>query len=71
MPTDKRARKRAAREAKLAALERQRRRKAAVRRTVVIVVVAAVIVGVVLLTKGSPAKQPAPDIADAAAVAAG
>ena len=71
MPTDKRARKRAAREAKLAALARQRRRKAAVRRTVVIVVVAAVIVGVVLLTKGSPAKKSPQEIADAAAVAAG
>jgi cyclophilin family peptidyl-prolyl cis-trans isomerase len=71
VPTEKRARKRAAREAKLAALERQRRRRAAVRRTVVVVVVAAVVVGIVFLTKGSPAKKTAQQIANDAAVAAG
>jgi len=75
VPTDKRARKRAAREAKLAALERQRRRRAAVRRTIVIVVIAAVVVGIVLLTKGTPKKKTAQQIAqqsaNTAAVVAG
>ena len=51
MPTDKRARKRSAREAKMAALERQRRRRARSRRVITIVVVAAVIVGVYFLAE--------------------
>ncbi|MHB8681871.1 MAG: peptidylprolyl isomerase [Acidimicrobiales bacterium] len=42
MPSDKRARKRAARDARLAAQERQRRRRTAIRRTIVIVVLVAV-----------------------------
>ncbi len=46
MPTEKRARKRAGREARLAALEKQRRRRASIRRTITLVVVAAVVVGI-------------------------
>jgi cyclophilin family peptidyl-prolyl cis-trans isomerase len=75
VPTEKRARKRAAREAKMAALERQRRRRAAVRRTIVIVVIAAVVVGIVFLTKHTPVKKTAQEIAqqeaNTAAVGAG
>ena len=53
MPTDKRARKRAARQARLAAVERQKRRRSALRRGVVIVVVAAVAGGIYALTRSS------------------
>jgi len=71
VPTDKRARKRSAREAKLAALQRQRRRRAAVRRVITIVVVVAVVVGVYFLLKGSKTPLTAQEIADNAAVAGG
>ena len=74
MPTDKRARKRSAREAKMAALERQRRRKARVRRVITLVVVAAVVVGVYFLVKPGPkakVKLTAQQIADNAAVKGG
>ena len=71
MPTDKRARKRSAREAKLAALERQRRRRARNRRLITIVVVVAVIVGVYFLLKPAKKVLTAQDTADAAAVAGG
>ncbi|HUI02431.1 MAG TPA: peptidylprolyl isomerase [Acidimicrobiales bacterium] len=71
MPTEKRSRKRAAREAKLAALERQRKRRAAVRRTVTIVVIVGIGVGIYALTRSSPAKKTAQEIANDAAVAAG
>jgi cyclophilin family peptidyl-prolyl cis-trans isomerase len=67
VPTDKRARKRAAREAKLAALERQRRRRSTIRRTVTIIVIVAVGVGIYALTKGSPAKLTAQEVAQNAA----
>ena len=58
MPTEKRARKRAAREAKMAVIERQRRRRARTRRAVTLVVVAAVVVGIYFALKGNktPAK---------------
>jgi cyclophilin family peptidyl-prolyl cis-trans isomerase len=46
VPTDKRTRKRAARDARLAALERQRRRKKTTRRTVTIAVLAALAIGI-------------------------
>ena len=71
MPTEKRSRKRAAREAKLAALQRQRKRRATVRRTITIVVIVAVAVGIYALTRSSPAKKTAQEIANDAAVAAG
>jgi cyclophilin family peptidyl-prolyl cis-trans isomerase len=74
VPTDKRARKRAAREAKMAALERQRRRRARTRRVITIVVVAGVIVGVYFLLKPGPkakVKLTAQEIANNAAVAGG
>jgi cyclophilin family peptidyl-prolyl cis-trans isomerase len=71
VPTEKRSRKRAAREAKLAALERQRRRRARVRRVITFVVVAAVIVGVYFLLKPGKKVLTAQETADAAAVAGG
>ena len=71
MPTEKRARKRAAREAKMMALERQRRRRNTVRRTITIIVIVAVAVGIYALTKSSPAKLTAQQIADNAAVKGG
>jgi len=71
VPTEKRARKRSAREAKMAALERQRRRRARVRRVITIVVVAAVVIGVYLLLKPGKTVLTAQDKADNAAVAGG
>jgi peptidyl-prolyl cis-trans isomerase B (cyclophilin B) len=74
VPTDKRARKRAARDAKMAALERQRRRRARTRRVITIIVVVGVIVGVYVLLKPGPkakVKLTAQEIADNAAVAGG
>jgi cyclophilin family peptidyl-prolyl cis-trans isomerase len=59
VPTEKRARKRAQREAKVAALERQRRRRTSVRRTVTILVLVAVAVGVyVAVSTGGKKKTP-------------
>jgi cyclophilin family peptidyl-prolyl cis-trans isomerase len=71
VPTDKRARKRSAREAKMAALERQRRRRATIRRVVTIVVAVAVAIGVYVLVKGGKTKETAQQVADSAAVAGG
>ena len=74
MPTEKRSRKRAAREAKMAALERQRRRRARSRRVITFIVVAAVIVGVYYLLKPGPkakVKLTAQEITNAAAVKGG
>jgi len=60
VPTEKRARKRAAREAKMAALQRQQRRRAAVRRTITIVVIVGVAVGIyVAVSSGSKPKAKA------------
>jgi cyclophilin family peptidyl-prolyl cis-trans isomerase len=57
VPSDKRARKRAAREAKLAAMERQKRRRSATRRAVVLVVLAAIAGGIyALVSSGGKAK---------------
>ena len=57
MPTDKRARQRAGRQARLEALARQQRNRRRVRSSVVVVVIAAVVVGsVYLITKKSPPK---------------
>jgi len=71
VPTEKRARKRSAREAKMAALQRQRRRRARSRRVITIVVVAAVIIGVYFLLKPAKKVLSAQEVADAAAVAGG
>jgi len=74
VPTEKRSRKRAAREAKMAALERERRRRARIRRVITIVVVAGVIVGVYVLLKPGPkakVKLTAQEVANAAAVKGG
>ncbi|MHB8438696.1 MAG: peptidylprolyl isomerase [Acidimicrobiales bacterium] len=49
MPSEKRARKRAAREAKMAELERQRKRRAAIRRAVTLVAIVAVAIGIFAL----------------------
>jgi cyclophilin family peptidyl-prolyl cis-trans isomerase len=53
VPTEKRARKRAARQARLEALERQKRRRSTLMRTVIILVVVGVVVGIYLLVKPS------------------
>ncbi len=58
MPSDKRARKRAGRQAKLAEQARQRKRRAAIRRTVVMVVVAAVVVGAIALSRSGSKTKP-------------
>jgi cyclophilin family peptidyl-prolyl cis-trans isomerase len=74
VPTEKRARKRAAREAKMAVIERQRRRRARTRRVITVVVVVGVVVGLYELVKGSPkpkAKLTAQELADNTAVAGG
>jgi cyclophilin family peptidyl-prolyl cis-trans isomerase len=71
VPTDKRSRKRSAREAKLAALERQRRRRARTRRVITILVVAAVVIGFYFLLKPAKKVLSAQDTANAVAVAAG
>lgn len=60
MPSEKRARKRAQREAKLAALERQRKRRAAIRRTITIIVLAGIAVGIyVAVSSGKKTKASA------------
>jgi cyclophilin family peptidyl-prolyl cis-trans isomerase len=78
VPSDKRARKRAAREVKMAALQRQRRRRAAVRRTITIVVIVGVVIGIYFAVSGGSkpkakltATQIAQQTANTAAVAAG
>jgi len=74
VPTEKRARKRAAREAKMAALQRQRRRRATMRRTITLVVVVGAAVGLYALVSGGKAATPtktAQQVADAAAAAGG
>jgi cyclophilin family peptidyl-prolyl cis-trans isomerase len=59
VPSEKRARKRAQREVKLAALERQRKRRAGVRRAITIVVLLAVAVGVYFAVRSGGKKKPA------------
>jgi cyclophilin family peptidyl-prolyl cis-trans isomerase len=72
VPTDKRARKRSAREQKMAALERQRRRRATIRRFITIAVIVAVAVGIYFLVGGGKkTSKTAQQIADDIAVAAG
>jgi cyclophilin family peptidyl-prolyl cis-trans isomerase len=53
VPSDKRARQRAAREARLAAEAQQQKRRKQIRNGVIVVVVAAVIVGIVFLVSGN------------------
>ncbi len=57
MPSEKRARQRSAREAKLAAQAKAAKRKKQIRNAIVIVIVAAVIVGIVFLSSGSSKKS--------------
>ncbi len=57
MPSDKRARKRAAREAKLAELARQRRRKAAIRRFITLLIIALMVVGGIFIFGSSSPKK--------------
>jgi cyclophilin family peptidyl-prolyl cis-trans isomerase len=74
VPSAKRARQRAGREARRAALAKQQQRRKAVRRAITVAIVAAVVVGsVYLITKHkSPAAATTPQgIANAAAVKAG
>ena len=79
MPTEKRARKRAGRDAKKAALQRQRKRRATVRRTITLVVIVGIGVGIYALASGGTstpkakltATQIAQQTANTAAVAAG
>ena len=52
MPTEKRARKRAARDAKLAAQQRARRRRSTIRRSITVVVLVAVAAGIYALVSG-------------------
>lgn len=60
MPTEKRARQRAGRQARLEALARQQKRRRRVRSSLVVVVIAAVVVGsVYLITRKSTTKPPA------------
>jgi cyclophilin family peptidyl-prolyl cis-trans isomerase len=59
VPTEKRARKRAARQARLEAVEAKKRRRSIIRRTVVIVVVAGLVVGIYALTKPGSSKNTA------------
>jgi len=53
VPSDKRARQRAAREARLAAEAQQQKRRRQIRNGVIVVVIAAVIVGIVFLVSGN------------------
>ncbi len=57
MPSDKRARKRAARDAKLAALQRAQRRRSTVRRTITVVVLVAVAAGIYALVSGGSTEE--------------
>jgi cyclophilin family peptidyl-prolyl cis-trans isomerase len=58
VPSEKRARKRAQREAKLAALERQRKRRAGMRRAITIVVLVAIAVGIYVYVSSGSKKKP-------------
>jgi cyclophilin family peptidyl-prolyl cis-trans isomerase len=59
MPTEKRARKRAAREARLAAMQRAQRRRSTVRRTITVIVLVAVAGGIyAIVASGHNAKKP-------------
>ncbi len=59
MPSDKRARQRAAREARLAAEAKAKKRRGQLRNGGIVVVVAAVIIGIVALVSGNSPKTPA------------
>ncbi len=59
MPSDKRARKRAARDAKQAALQRAQRRRSTVRRTITVVVLVAVAALIYVLVSGNSTKNTA------------
>jgi cyclophilin family peptidyl-prolyl cis-trans isomerase len=59
VPSEKRARQRSAREARLAAQAKARKRHTQMRNGIIVVVVAAVIVGIVALVSGNSPKKPA------------
>jgi peptidyl-prolyl cis-trans isomerase B (cyclophilin B) len=59
VPSEKRSRKRAARDAKLEELARQQRRRSAIRRGVLIAVIAAVVIGIVVLVNATKKKSKA------------
>jgi len=71
VPTEKRSRKRAARDAKKAELERRRRQRATVRRVITVVVVAGIAVGLYVLIGSGKSTKSAQNVANAAAAAAG
>ncbi|MGP0030124.1 MAG: peptidylprolyl isomerase [Acidimicrobiales bacterium] len=73
MPSDKRARQRAAREARLAAQAKSQKRRKQIRNAVIVVVIAAVVLGIVVLVSGNNKKAPptAQEKANQVAVAAG
>jgi cyclophilin family peptidyl-prolyl cis-trans isomerase len=58
MPSEKRARQRAGREARLAAQAKSDKRRKTVRNVIIVVVAAAVIIGIVALVSGNNAKKP-------------
>ncbi len=58
MPNQKRARKRAAREARLAAVERRQKRRSAIRRTLLVVVLLAIAGGIYAVTRPSGKASP-------------
>jgi cyclophilin family peptidyl-prolyl cis-trans isomerase len=58
VPTEKRARKRAAREAKIAARARAQRRRATIRRGITLVVLVGLAVGIYVLVSGGGSKSP-------------
>jgi cyclophilin family peptidyl-prolyl cis-trans isomerase len=60
VPSDKRARQRAAREARLAAEAQSQKRRKQIRNGIIVVVVIAVIVGIVFLVSGNDTNNPAP-----------
>lgn len=60
MPSDKRARQRAAREERLAAEAQSQKRRKQIRNGIIVVVAAAVIVGIVFLVSGNDNNTPAP-----------
>ncbi|HXW34993.1 MAG TPA: peptidylprolyl isomerase [Acidimicrobiales bacterium] len=57
MPTEKRARKRAAREAKFAELERQRKRRQGIRRAITFAVIIGIAVGIYFLVRSPSSKK--------------
>ena len=59
MPSDKRARQRAAREARLAAEAQRQKRRKQIRNGIIVVVIVGIVVGIVFLVSGGSTKTPA------------